>query len=95
MSGQFLHHRSRRAREAAVLNLEVAVQRVANLVLNASALADRMEARPSTDLDEARERRARVQMLRDAARAGQDAIWRSTAHLEGEQDAAAVSPDNR
>lgn len=75
------------AREAATRNVEIAVQRVANLVLNVSALADRMEARPPpTDPDEARERRERVKVLRDAARAGQEAIQRATADLMGDHD---------
>ena len=81
MSTQFLRHRSRLAREAAVRNVESTVQRLACLVLNATALADRMEARPVRDLDQARERTARVEALRDAARAGQEAIRRSTADL--------------
>lgn len=84
LSGQFLRHRSQVAREAAIRNLEIAVQRVASLVLNASSLADRLEAMPSTDLDKARDRKARVKVLRDAASAGQAAIERSTAHLAGE-----------
>lgn len=86
MSGRFLRHRSQLAREEAVRTLEISVQRVANLVLNASALADRMEARPTKSLDEARERKVRVKVLRDAARAGQQAIRRSTEDLKGEQD---------
>lgn len=86
MSSRFLRHRSQRTREAAVRNLEMAVQRVANLVLNASALADRMEATPSRDVDEVRDRRARVKVLRDAARVGRDAIERWTAELAGDQD---------
>ena len=89
MSGQLLRQRSRLAREDAEHALEVGVQQVANLVLNASALADRMEARPPTDLDEARARRDRVRVLRDAARAGQEAIGRTTAHLAGEPGADA------
>lgn len=75
------------AREAATRNVELAVQQVANLVLNVSALADRMEARQAGNLDEARERRERVKVLRDAAQAGREAIRRATADLAGEQDA--------
>lgn len=93
-AGQFLRHTSSLGREAAVRNLETAVQRVANLVLNASALADRMEATAATDLDEARRRRARVKVLRDAVRAGQETIRRSTADLARDQDDDVV-PDER
>lgn len=94
MSGAFLRHRSRGAREAAVRDLEVAVRQVAGLVLKASALADRMEARPTTSLEEARQRVVLVRALRDAAGAGRAAMERSTAHLAGgtaadeDQDAA-------
>lgn len=95
MSPQFLHHRSQLAREAVIDNVEVAVQRVAKLVLNVSALADRMEARPPRDLDEARERAARVKVLRDAARAGQEAIRRATADLAGKGQDAAMGDDER
>jgi hypothetical protein len=77
----FLRHRSELAREASVRALEVAVQQTANLVLNAAALADRMEERPARDLEEARRRRASVALLRDAARAGQEAIAHATDHL--------------
>ena len=91
-SRRFLRHRSRLARETAVLHLETSVQRVAHLVLNASALADRMEERPSSGVHEARERRARVKVLRDAARAGQEALRRSTAHLEGDREALQPDP---
>lgn len=87
MSRQFLHRRSQLAREAANRDVEIAVQRVADLVLNASALADRMEAKPPRDLPEARERRARVKLLRDAARHGQEAILRATADLALDHDA--------
>lgn len=71
------------ARAAAVRDIEIAVQRVAALVLNASALADRMAAKPSRDLDGTRERKARVAVLRDATRAGQEAIIRLSAHPGG------------
>lgn len=87
ISGQFRRHRSQLTREEAVRNVEIAVQQVAKLVLNVSALADRMEARPARDLDEARERAARVKVLRDAARAGQEAIRRATTDLAGDRDA--------
>lgn len=68
---------------------EIAVQRVANLVLNASALADRMQARRGTDLD-GQEHRARVAVLRDAASAGREAIRRATAELVGREEAEAT-----
>lgn len=45
LQSRFLHRRSHLAREQALRELEVTVQQVANLVLNASALADRMEAK--------------------------------------------------
>lgn len=86
MSRQFLLHTSDVAREAAARNIEIVVERVANLVLNVSSLADRMEAKPVTDLDEAVERRARVKVLRDAGHAGQEAIRRATAELTRDED---------
>ena len=86
MPEQFRRHGSQVGQDAAVCEVEIAVQRVASLVLNASALADRMEARPSRDLNEIRERTARVAVLRGAARAGQEAIGRSTAHLAADDD---------
>ena len=89
MSRQFLRHRSGLARQVATRNVETAVQQMANLVLNASALADRMEAEPLRDLADAPARRARVKVLRDAVRAGQAAIRRATADLEPARDRAA------
>ena len=63
--------------------LEVSIERLGNLVLNVTALADRVEARPVRDLEEARRRRQRVQVLRDTAEAGQEAIRRLTGSLAG------------
>lgn len=79
----FLRHRSQVAREEAVRALEVGVERLSKLVLNVTALADRLEARPVRDLEEARQRRQRVQVLREAARSGEEALRRLTANLAG------------
>lgn len=81
MASAFLRHRSGLAREEAVRNLEVAVQRLGNLVLNVSALADGYEARPADGLEQRRERQERVAVLRAAAQDGQQSIGRLTAHL--------------
>lgn len=62
-------------------NLEEAVQRMGKLVLNVSALADRLDARPATGPEQTRERQARIAVLRAAAQAGQESIARLTAHL--------------
>ena len=83
----FLRHRSQVARDTAVQDVETTVQQLAKLVLNASALIDRMEARPARDNEEARERAARVKVLRDAAHAGREAIRRATAHLASDRAA--------
>ena len=82
------------SREAAIYSVELTVQQVSNLVLNVSALADRMEARPPGDLDEDRERSERVKVLRNAALAGQEAIQRATADLTRSQEAE-VAGDKR
>ena len=79
----FLRHRSQVAREEAVRTLEVSIERLSKLVLNVTALAERVEDRPVRDLQEARRRRQRVQVLRDTAAAGQEAIRRLTASLAG------------
>ena len=74
LSTRFLRRSSAAAREQACLEVEVSVSRLAKLVLHASALADRMEAIPASDLDSVRRRRERVRVLRGAAEAGERAI---------------------
>ena len=83
MSLSFLRHRSQVTREDSTRALEASVQQIGKLVLNLTALAERVETRPARDLDEARTRQEKVQVLRDAAEAGQAAIRRITESLVG------------
>lgn len=98
MASSFLRHGSRLAREEAVRNLEETIQRLGKLILNVSALADRLDARPTTDPEQKRERQARVAVLRAAAEAGQESIARLTAHLlreRGEPDESTLDLTDR
>lgn len=79
----FLRNRSRLAREEAVRHLEVTVERLGSLVLNLTALADRIEDRAATDAEQAQQRQERIDLLRRTAHAGQDALAQLTAHLTG------------
>lgn len=77
----FLRRRSRIAREESIRALELSIQQLGKLVLNVTALADRLDARPPRDAAGAAQREQRVQVLREAAACGQQAIDRLTADL--------------
>ena len=73
MTGRFLRRRSF-AREQAARAVDVGAEQIARLVALATTLADRTEAMPSAGLDRDRERKAHVDVLRQAAQAGRQTL---------------------
>lgn len=71
MAGRFALRRSESARRQGQRDVEASAEKITRLVALVTTLADRMDAMPSDGRERDRDRRARVQILRRTAEAGE------------------------